>query len=807
MITLKINGREVSVEKGATILEAAEKAGVFIPTLCHDKRLAPFGSCRLCVVQNRESRRLIPSCFTPARDGMDIVTDSPAVLESVRRQLQLILINHPLECPVCDKAGECTLQDLVVRYNITELPYELEKPERFVDILSPMIERDMSRCIHCGRCVRICTELEGRHELDFMNRGIRMYIGTDGRRPLDCDFCGLCVSTCPVGALNDKLFKNTTRVWKPEKKESLCGHCGIGCPLVFHVEKNEIRRVTTPIYASGMQGFACVRGRFGWKSYQGPHRLTAPRAGGREASWPEALEYTASALKGIQADRGGRSLAFFSSDSLTLEEADAWQRFCRLNLGTPHMGSFAAAGYRHLVEGLTETIGPGWKAADLSDFQHAEVLLVVGGGAAELHPVLKQLINIYRRKEEHELVVLSPWIDYCTERSTLSLTRGITPGSQERCITEMADALADNKDRTFSDVSSFGVKPSSLVKIVSLLQGDREITLVIVPDMFGNNDHLLRVASVLHDRVRAILPLGAHCNSRGAVLEAGFSGDLLPGGMLPGDAARGISAPGDLIEAIDRGEITGLYLLGDDPLETFPDPERTRMVFRKLDLLVVQSPWDSTVASMADVVLPSTCVPEKSGHMVSLFGMKRSVEPAIVPPGTAKSDGAILEELMSALGLEPSTTAGGAPGPEPFGSDGSTCRVLSQPVQPEERSAEFPFLMMHIPVLFGDTQIAHRSPELAERKQGIRIIMNPDDFTEGFYEQDEDVILSTPSGRASGRVRYSYSVRSKVLLVENLAGSREGLALVRPGRSVTVAGLCKATGNTQERAVHDGIRD
>lgn len=793
MITLKINGKEVSLEKGKTILEAAEKAGVFIPTLCHDKRLVPFGSCRLCVVQNRNSRWLVPSCFTPARDGMDIITDSPAVLESVRRQLQLILINHPLECPVCDKAGECTLQDLVMRYNITELPYELEKPERFVDILSPMIERDMSRCVHCGRCVRICGELEGRHELDFMNRGMRMFIGTDGQRPLDCDFCGLCVSTCPVGALNDRLFKNTTRVWKLEKKESLCGHCGLGCPLVFNVEKNEIRRVTSPVYANGMKGFSCVRGRFGWKAYQGPHRLTFPRVREREVSWPEALEYTAEALESIRSLRGGRSLAFFSSDSLTLEEAGAWQRFCRLSLGTPHMGSFAAAGYRQFVEALTETIGPDWKRADLEDFQQAEVLLVIGGGAAELHPVLKQLINIYRRREDHELVVLSPWVDYFTERSTLSLTKGITPGSQERCLTEMADALADNRDRTFSDVSSFGVKPSSLVKLVSLLQGDRDITLVIVPDMFGNNDHLVRVASVLHDRVRAILPLGAHCNSRGAALEAGFSGDLLPGGTLPLDADRGISTPGALLEAIDKGEIRGLYLLGDDPLETFPDPERTRTVLGKLDLLVVQSPWDSPVSSMADVVLPSTCVPEKGGHMVSLFGMKRSIRPAILPPGSAKSDGVILEELMNAMGCEPALNDNGAPRPASFGSDGSTCRVLSQPAQPEERTGEFPFIMMHVPVLFGDTQIAHRSPELVERKQGIVITMNADDFAEGLFEPGEEVTLATPCGSASGRVRYSYNVRSKVILVENLAGSKDGLSLLRPGKSVTIAGLHKAT--------------
>ena len=209
MITLKINDIEVTVPRGSTILEAAERARVFIPTLCHDKRITPYGACRLCVVEDRKKPgSLIPSCFTPARDRMDIVTDTPGILEAVRTQLQLILVNHPLECPVCDKAGECTLQDLVIRYNITEAPFGTDRFARYVDRQSPLIERDMTRCVLCGRCVRICGELQGRDELEFIHRGHKTVVTTDGGRALDCDFCGLCVSTCPVGALNDKLYKD-----------------------------------------------------------------------------------------------------------------------------------------------------------------------------------------------------------------------------------------------------------------------------------------------------------------------------------------------------------------------------------------------------------------------------------------------------------------------------------------------------------------------------------------------------------------------------------------------------------------------
>ena len=253
-ITLKINNLEVTVPKGSTILDAAEKIGVYIPTLCHDKRIAPAGACRLCIVADRKRPdSFLPSCFTPVRDGMDIITTSPAIEEAIREQLKLILINHPLDCPVCDKAGECVLQELVIRYGVTGAPYALEAPFRPVDHDSPLIARDMNRCVLCGRCVRICADLQGKGELEFIQRGCRTYIGTDGGRKLDCDFCGLCISTCPVGALTEKLFKNATRVWKLEKRRTVCSHCGLGCPIDLNMEGNVLRRVTAPLDSEGRE--------------------------------------------------------------------------------------------------------------------------------------------------------------------------------------------------------------------------------------------------------------------------------------------------------------------------------------------------------------------------------------------------------------------------------------------------------------------------------------------------------------------------------------------------------------------------
>jgi len=443
-ITLKINAKKVSVEQGATILDAAHVAEVYIPTLCHDSRLTPYGACRMCIVEEKNRPgKFIPSCFTPARDGMDIVTDTPGIIAARKTQLQLMLINHPLDCPVCDKADECALQNLVVQYEITENSYRMPKTARPVDRLSAFIERDMNRCILCGRCVRICSELQGRNEIDFMNRGIEITIGTDGERPLACDFCGQCISTCPVGALTDKLFKNTTRNWKLAKKETVCSHCGLGCTIVMGLEGNILRRVTAPVSNHGDIGNLCVRGRFGWSSYQSPDRLKTPLIRGSTssvpASWPEAISYAAEKINKIKLLYGDGTFAVISSDILTTEEAYAYQKFCRTIMNSEYMCSVAAEGYRQLTQILTDQVGDELRTGSMKDFEDADVLLIIGGGATELHPVLKPMINTFLRKKDRELVVISTWKDYLLEKATVPLE--INPLLREEFFSQLREAL------------------------------------------------------------------------------------------------------------------------------------------------------------------------------------------------------------------------------------------------------------------------------------------------------------------------------------------------------------------------------
>ncbi|MBA4396678.1 MAG: hypothetical protein C0394_04760 [Syntrophus sp. (in: bacteria)] len=793
-ITVKINDIEVTVPRGSTILEVAEKAGVYIPTLCHDKRIAPAGACRLCIVEDRKKPGyLIPSCFTPARDNMDIITESPAILDAIKEQLNLILINHPLDCPVCDKAGECGLQDLVIRYGIAGAPYKLEPPSRPVERESPLIERDMPRCILCGRCVRICCEVQGKNELEFLHRGYKTCIGTDGGRKLDCDFCGLCVSTCPVGALTDKLFKNTTRVWKLEKRRTICSHCGLGCSIELNMEKNHIRRVTAPVDKDGREGLLCVRGRFGWRVFADPRRLAGPQVhdgrGRRDVEWSEALSLTARRISEVCESRGGESLAAVTADLLTTEEASAYGRFFRSVIGSEAVASLQAAGYRRIMAQLDAILPAPWKRASMNDLLAADILLVLGGGAAELHPVLKPMINRYLKGSGKELIVLSSWPDYFFERATLPLT--VAPGLLDDFLRDLREVFDVQGRRCHTDASRYGIDTGKLARLISLLQGEAEITVLVVPELCGHHDARASLAASLHDRVRGIMPLGGQFNSLGAVAAGGF-----------------ISATGaefsDMLEDIESGSIRALYLIGEDPLEGFPDPVRVRAALSMLDLLICQSPFETSVTELAHIVLPTALPPEKQGSVLSVTGEQHTFRSVMAKPSGVRSDGEILRGITRIMGREEAVFERGmlvreVAGPQrcrPASMASGLSEAAAAPAQHEklldgELSADFPFHLLPVPSLFGDSELNRHSPEIEALRNGLTVVMGNDDFAAQEFAEKEAVAVSTPFGAAQGIVRSSARIKRGTVLLLHAAGNADGLSLLRPGYTAAPAAVRK----------------
>ncbi len=801
MITLKINNKDVSVEKGSSILDAARKAGVFIPTLCHDQRLTPYGACRLCIVAERKKpARLIPSCFTPARDGMDIVTDNSEIIKSIKKQLQLILINHPLDCPVCDKAGECALQNLTIRYGITEAPYKLDLRNKPVDRMSSLIERDMNRCILCGRCVRICGELQGRHEIDFINRGIKTYIGTDGMRPLNCDFCGQCISTCPVGALTDNIFKNTTRSWKLQKRNTVCSHCGMGCEILLNTEKGKIRRVTAALTNSGKLQNLCARGRFGWRAYEPENRPVKPwiRINGveKQVDWPEAFTAAAKHLYMIRRQYGGEAIAAISGDTLTNEEAASYSDFFLNTLGSSTLASTNASGYRNVLETLVHNQGLSRKIGSLEDIENSDVLLIVGGGAAELHPVLKTTINTFLKKEGRELVVFSSWPDFCLERATLPVL--INPEHYDKLLLDFLEAMEGHKSNSSSDITHFGLSTTTLAKFISLIRGKKEITLLTAPDMLRSSDIPGRLVNVLHERLKAVIPLGAACNSRGAVLNSGFASSVFSKAAteplplpLPLPLPSPFRSGEDIFRKIEEGTIRALYVLGEDPLESMANPERIKTILGMLDLIIYQSPYRTSISSFAHIHLPSATLPEKSGSIVDLWGVEHFLNPIIDISSGTLTDLDILTMLQDAL------TKCNADDTENIFTPGSKLNASSRDasLKPVDMThfdnTLFPFIMIAVPSVYGDGIISRQSPELTKIKNGLKIIMNNDDLEKLDLAENDPITIMSPFGKTSGNVETSLNLRRGNLLIMNVTGNLEALSLFDGRHTATPANILK----------------
>lgn len=349
MPKITIDGKTANVPEGITVLDAARRLHISVPTLCHHPKLTPFGGCRLCIVEIKGIPRPVTSCTTPVSDGMDVTTTNPN-LESLRKTvLELILSDHPNDCMVCERAGDCALQELAYFYGVRENRFEGERRIYAKSDGNPFIERDMEKCIMCGRCVKVCDEVEGVGAIDFAYRGFKSKICPPYEKDLDCEFCGQCVAVCPTGALTGKSWKQKGRQKDVKEVDTTCGYCGCGCSLTLHVKDNEVIRVDAKANTLN-EGWLCVKGRFGYSFISNPERLKKPlirispktrdasrvtrHEVFREASWDEALDYVAVRLKTIREKHGPDSIAGLSSARCTNEENYLFQKFIRGVIGT-----------------------------------------------------------------------------------------------------------------------------------------------------------------------------------------------------------------------------------------------------------------------------------------------------------------------------------------------------------------------------------------------------------------------------------------------------------------------------------------
>lgn len=341
LVKLNINGKEVEAPQGSTVLQAAELAGIEIPRLCYDPDLSKMGSCRMCVVEVKGNRLLPAACVTPIFAGMEVQTESPAVVEARKTILELLIANHPMDCLTCDKLGACKLADYCYKYGVKESPYTGEKHHYAIDDSNPFIIRNLNKCILCGACVRACEELTGQDNLSYLNRGFHRKATTAADVPYiesDCVFCGQCVAVCPTGALTEKTMAGEARRWDIDRVRTTCPFCGTGCNFDLAVKEGKVIGVLSNPDAPVNGRSLCVKGRFGWDYIYNEKRLTKPliKKNGQfeEASWDEAFDLIALRLNEIKDKYGSDSFAALSSARCTNEENYLVQKFTRAYMGT-----------------------------------------------------------------------------------------------------------------------------------------------------------------------------------------------------------------------------------------------------------------------------------------------------------------------------------------------------------------------------------------------------------------------------------------------------------------------------------------
>ena len=344
---LKVDGKDVAIREGDTILDAARRAGIYIPTLCHHRRLEPIGACRICVVQVEGRRGLVSSCTTPAEDGMVVCTDNDLIRDTRRMLLQLLLSESEHNCLACPANSDCELQDLCLRYGVDPLenPFSLPRERREIDDSSPAIRRDPNKCVKCYRCVRACNDVVVNEVLDIGMRGFQSKIICDNDLPMresSCVSCGECVSVCPTGALTEKLPDFVGHSWELKKVRTTCPYCGVGCQIELNIKGGKVVKVTSRHGIPGPNiGSLCVKGRFGYGFIHHPDRLTTPliKENGefREASWDEALDLVANRFTQIKKGHGPDALAAFASARGTNEETYLMNRLVRAALGTNNL--------------------------------------------------------------------------------------------------------------------------------------------------------------------------------------------------------------------------------------------------------------------------------------------------------------------------------------------------------------------------------------------------------------------------------------------------------------------------------------
>ena len=651
-VTLTVDGKKLTAPAGTLLIEACKSAGIEIPSFCYYPNLSLQGACRMCLVKIEKMPKLQTACTTVVTEGMIVTSDNEEVRQARKSMVELLLGNHPLDCPVCDAGGECELQDMTFSYGAAESKYMEAKNHKDEQQWSPVVFFDRPRCILCYRCVRVCGEGMDVWALGVQNRGVSSIIAPNKEDHLECEECGMCIDICPVGALTSGAYRYKTRPWEMKHVGTICTHCGDGCKTTLGVRRSdsgmEIVRGDNRDKSGINNDFLCIKGRYAFDFAHHPDRLMQPliRKNGKltPANWEEAFELIGKRFAEIR-DHDGM-IGVVGSSRITNEEAYLLSKFARVVLKTNNVDHHRTADFPALAAALS---GKPDSTATMREVYDAPAILLIGNNPTDQHPLLAWQIRNNVRLHRSRL--------YLINSQTIKLGRQAAGFTQIPTGTEgkVAAYLAGD-DAAVEAIITEKNSRETWNALREKLRGEQKLVIIFGSEIRGNDVAVLvKFGSGVHGA--KFVCLADYANSRGAA-DMGLYPDLLPGYHRVADtgkfhdewtsipATTGLTLP-EMVDAAKASKLKALYVVGANPIGRLGlDP----FLFSKT-FVVVQEMFLTETAFLADVVLPAANAYEKSGTFTNTCGDLQILKKAGEVTGT-KSDFEMIVRIADAMGFD-----------------------------------------------------------------------------------------------------------------------------------------------------------
>ena len=633
MVEIQLDGQKVEVLEGSTVMHAAEKAGTYIPHFCYHKKLSIAANCRMCLVDIEKAPKPMPACATPVTQGMIVHTKSDKAIKAQKGVMEFLLINHPLDCPICDQGGECQLQDLAVGYGGSGSRYEEEKRVVFHKDVGPLISmEEMSRCIHCTRCVRFGQEVAGVMELGMSHRGEHAEIETFVGMSVDSELSGNMIDICPVGALTSKPFRYSARTWELSRRRSVSPHDSTGANLIVQVKGNKVMRVVPLENEDVNECWIADRDRFSYEALGSDQRLTAPmlKQGGqwKAVDWQTALEYVANGLKQIKADHGAESIGLLASPHSTLEE---------LYLAASLMRGLGSDNIDHRLRhaDFSPSKGVRWLGTSIASLSQLQRALVVGSNLRKDHPLFAQRIRQSVRKGCAVSTINSVAELASADGWAMPLAHATLAGSADwaQALADVAAAIAADKGVPAPAAGQVTDAAKAMAK--SLMGGERKAVLL------GN-------AAAHHAQAGTLLAL---CNwigeqtgaTVGYLTEAANTVGAQLAGAMP--SGQGLNA-GQML----AGQLKAVVLLNNEPTYDSAAGAAANAALNTAQMVVTLSPFKANM-DFSDVLLPIAPFTETPGTFVNAEGRVQSFHAVVKPLGETRPAWKVLRVLANLLTL------------------------------------------------------------------------------------------------------------------------------------------------------------